>query len=140
MILPIQLISNYNQALCLYCHWATDVLYSSEYNQIISSNIDWLNKASIYCSSCKEIFEVYYSQITDFGNAINESSVLAFFFSCGGKSIFYRCAEDHFLIMDNIPLDWNTIIHSAIKIPKFTIDFSNKEKLHNKILTYLTFS
>lgn len=83
---------------------------------------------TLYCVDCRETFEIHSHQSDE-----GETTYSGFTFSCKGYSIFYNYIESYFDISDNKG-------KHIVAIPSFSVDFSDKEKLHEKLKTYITFS
>jgi hypothetical protein len=117
---------------CLYCNSDFDIELSGDY---IGGSSSMLNVDILSCRNCHEQFE-----ITSIDEADN---VIAFAFTCkgivirnvyhlqsfilGGKELLYG------IISSSYPENPNYI-------PEFNIDFSDKNKLYEKLKTYLIFS
>lgn len=82
------------------------------------------------CTQCFEMFEIHMS----------DDKRESFFFSC--DDIYARCFATWFVISTDERLQYKKfgIIAPSVKIPPFPIDFSDKQKLHSKLKTYIIFS
>lgn len=84
------------------------------------------------CTQCREIFEIHKKSDEE----------VSFLFSCNG--IYVRCVFDveNFFVSTNSDLLYSKsgLTTPTVEIPRFVIDFSDKEKLHNKLRIYIIFS
>lgn len=96
---------------------------------LISFNVDILT-----CLSCQEKFEIHW-----WGE--DEPKIVNFVFSCKDICVFYNL-ENNYCLIGNEDLLWKShkSMHGKQRITIFIPDFSNKEKLHNKLKVYLIFS
>lgn len=123
---------------CLYCNAEFDsnaisISSNSSYltykmklgiiNNVVRSDIE-----TLYCVDCKETFEIYSHQSDD-----GETHYTGFNFTCKKLSIKCKYIESIFDISDLKG-------ERHVTIPSFNPDFSDKDKLHEKLKTYLIFS
>lgn len=82
------------------------------------------------CIECSEMFEIHQE----------DQENVSFLFSCNG--VYVRYLNSQFLVATDDELRYRKKGMSAshVVIPSFPIDFSDKEKLHQKLKTYLLFS
>lgn len=83
---------------------------------------------TFYCGNCKENF-----QIRSLQNYDSETIYTGFNFTCRELSVFYNYLES---VIDINELKGKHIV----AIPSFDPDFSDKDKLHEKLRTYIIFS
>ena len=83
---------------------------------------------TLYCVDCKEKFEIHSHQ-----NDMGETTYTGFTFTCKGFEVFVNYIES---IIDISDLKGKH--HTAI--PSFDPDFSDRDKLYEKLKTYLIFS
>jgi transcription elongation factor Elf1 len=113
---------------CLYCSFAfTD--------DSLDLKSDWLpgtslkaDKEILTCSNCKERFEIHSLQGDD---GITEYT--GFTFTCKEFRVFFNYIEDYFDISGKRD-------KHIVAIPSFTVNFSDKNKLYEKLKTYTIFS
>lgn len=110
---------------CLYCNSYTDINFVSERPPRTSLVLE---KEELTCSKCGEFFIIHYIQ-----NSLAETEYDGFTFTCNDYSVYYNYIESYFDISD---LNKKHIT----AIPAFEVNFSDKEKLYNKLKTYLIFS
>src|SRR5580698_876428 len=113
-----------NEPKCLYCNSDVDTGLSSEYlmNTGIRANVETLT-----CKKCKETFQIYSTQGLD-----GITTIGGFAFSCKKLRVFFSYLKSNFYISKR----GNDITN----IPSFTVDFSDKKKLYEKLKTYIVFS
>jgi hypothetical protein len=84
------------------------------------------------CLRCQEVFEIHKK----------DDEEVSFLFSCNG--VYVRCIFDEadFFVSTSSDLLYskNGLTTPTVQIPRFVIDFSDKEKLHNKLRVYIIFS
>jgi hypothetical protein len=113
---------------CLYCNANVDCHLSSEW---ISKGTSLRNDVeSIVCQKCKEVFYIHSWQGDD-----GHTEYSGFTFTCKDLSIFFNYIESYFDISKN-----GKKKEHITTIPSFTIDFSHKDKLYEKLKTYIVFS
>lgn len=121
---------------CLYCNSNFD-LNAMSISSSSGSSLRHLNPAAImtrydtetlYCIDCKETFKIHSHQNDD-----GETTYTGFTFTCKGYNVFFSYIESYFDISE---LKGNHIT----AIPSFDPDFSDKDKLYEKLKTYLVFS
>lgn len=124
-----------NVPYCLYCGAAFDtnaisIRSSSAYiNQKMGHpHIMRSDAETLYCVDCKEKFEIYSHQKDD-----GETEYTGFTFTCNGLDVFCIYASSTFEIS-------NLKGEHVIAIPAFEPDFTDRNKLHEKLRTYLLFS
>lgn len=121
---PHELIGQ-DEPKCLYCHSDVDISSSSQW--LPGSNLR-SDTEGLDCRKCKECFWIHSTQGD---NAVTE--ITGFTFSCKDFFVFFNYIEDYFDVKDK-----NRKFLFAI--PSFSVDFSDKKKLHEKLKTYLLFS
>ena len=111
---------------CLYCGGSFTIEGFGEHN------IPHLNYFvdTYICNECHEFFEIH----------LGNDKRVSFFFSC--NDIYVRCLMYSFFISKDKRLQYNLLglVAPNIMIPIFPVDFSDKEKLTNKLKTYIIFS
>lgn len=109
---------------CLYCKSDLDTGLSSEYlmSTGIRSDVETLT-----CKKCRETFQIYSTQGLD-GTTV----IAGFAFSCKKLRVFLSYLKSDFYISKRG--------NDITTIPSFTVDFSDKKKLHEKLKTYIIFS
>jgi hypothetical protein len=120
---------------CLYCNSRCDIEQDGGF---VAGMISLMQEVQILkCFNCKEKFEVHW--IDDAGTV----TYLEFVFSCKDIVVVNRYAENNFYIVDKKHL-YNSKRPSGLPvtnpIPQFTVDFSDKKKLYEKLRTYRVFS
>jgi hypothetical protein len=83
---------------------------------------------TLYCVDCMETFEIHSHQSDE-----GETTYTGFTFSCKNYSVFNNYIEDYFDISDRKG-------KHLFAIPSFTVNFSDKNKLYEKLKTYTIFS
>lgn len=121
---PHKLIDKY-EPKCLYCYSDVDVSSSSQWlpNTNLRSDTETLT-----CRKCKESFWIHSLQGDDGRTEIN-----GFTFSCNDFWVFFNYPESYFDVKDK----GRNYLYA---IPAFPLDFSDREKLCQKLKTYLIFS
>lgn len=121
---PHELIDQ-DEPKCLYCYSNVDVTLSSSWIPSINLRADI---ETLTCRKCKESFWIHSLQGDDGVTEIN-----GFTFSCKDFWLFFNYIEEYFEVKDK---------HRKylFAIPSFPLDFSDKEKLYQKLKTYLVFS
>lgn len=110
---------------CLYCNSDFDLNLKSEWIPNTALKAD---KEILTCRKCKEVFEIHSLQGGD-GN----TEYVGFTFSCKKFRVFFNYIESYFDISDENG-------KHIIAIPSFQVNFSDKNKLYEKLKTYLVFS
>jgi hypothetical protein len=122
---------------CLYCNVDFDTnamsIKSSSGSSLMhlmpgKSFMTRYDTETLYCVDCKDVFEIHSYQNDD-----GETTYTGFSFTCNGLNIFVNYIES---IIDISDLKGEH--HTAI--PSFNPDFSDKNKLYEKLKTYLLFS
>lgn len=120
---------------CLYCNAEFDtnaisIRSSSSYvmQKLGMSNIVRSDAETLYCVDCRETFEIYSHQSDD-----GETHYTGFNFTCKGLSVEYKYIESTLYIT-------NLKGEHTISIPAFVPNFSDRDKLYEKLKTYLVFS
>lgn len=115
---------------CLYCQSDFDIKLDSD-GRTYSVEI-------LTCRKCCEVFEIHSEE-----DPITYSKILAFVFSCNKIYVRHSYEEDVFHI-GNFRMQFKFRNKGGAgkytTIPSFNIDFSDKEKIFNKLKTYLVFS
>ena len=119
-----ELISRYDPR-CLYCDSGIFFELKSEWLPNTSLKVD---VEILTCQKCKEVFKIHSLQGGDGKTEYN-----GFTFTCKGYRVFFNYIESYFDISDEKG-------KHIVAIPSFTVDFSDKTKLYDKIKTYLIFS
>jgi hypothetical protein len=110
---------------CLYCHSGIVYELKSEWLPATPLKID---VELISCNKCKEVFKIHSIQGADGHTEYNGMT-----FTCKGYHVFFNYIESYFDISDEKG-------KHIVAIPSFTVDFSDKSKLYEKLKTYLIFS
>lgn len=120
---------------CLYCNVEIDtnamsIRSSSGYvaYKLGQANIARSDAETLYCVDCRETFEIYSNQ-----NDAGETTYSGFNFTCKNLSVFCDYNKSCFDI-SNLKGTQRTTI------PSFDLDFSDRNKLREKLKTYLVFS
>lgn len=121
---PHELIDK-DEPKCLYCYRDVDISSSSQWLPGTNLRAD---TETLTCRKCKESFWIHSVQGDD-----GVTKIDGFTFSCKNFWVFYNYVEDYFDVKDK-----NRKFLFAI--PSFPIDFSNRDKLYEKLKTYLLFS
>lgn len=110
---------------CLYCHSGIVYELKSEWlpNTSLKADVE-----IITCQKCKEVFKIHSLQG---GDGATEYTGMTF--SCRDYRVFFNYIESYLSIFD----DKGKYI---VSIPSFIVDFSDKDKLYEKLKTYLIFS
>jgi len=139
MSLPTHELVDPEDPRCLYCNFFCDVELKGEWIARSSNRYD---VEVLTCRKCKEIFEIHSIQTVD-----GETSINTFVFTCGDYCIQHVYAGKTFWVGGHgllyNSLDNQMATHSeepTVKLPAFYVDFSDKEKLSEKLRTYLVFS
>lgn len=127
---------------CLYCDNDCDVNFNGEY--IAGSSIQY-NVDILICQKCKEVFEIHSEQ----QSVEDQTEYLGFSFTCKQYYVYYAYKSGEFHLGKNtesftaiknpINFIWWRVAHSTV-LPWFEVSFSDKEKLYNKLKTYILFS
>jgi hypothetical protein len=128
--------------VCLYCGSQCDTKFSGEL--LPRSNYQY-NVDILTCQACGEVFEIHAKQ-----SAEGETQYLAFSFTCkdyyvycgyNDKSLYIgKNPESLFDEAGNFPDFIIGLSVAAVILPKFQVNFSNKNKLFEKLKTYIIFS
>lgn len=104
---------------CLYCNTTCIVDQESEWSRAFK-----VTKTSKWsCYFCKETFII---------KGIEDEDPDSLSFTCKDITVYVRYKVNDIVISKKIT--------DLVTIPNFNIDFSDKEKLYNKLSTYLLFS
>jgi len=121
---------------CLYCNGQCSVSLEG-YKAPMGCSDD---REILTCTLCKEVFTIFSIQSIE-----GETIYYGFSFSCQDITVFYEYKNKNFGLFSQKTKsivdehgDMEDI--SPTEVPIFEIDFSNKNKLHNKLKTYLLFS
>lgn len=112
---------------CLYCNSATDLSLSLKSEWLPNTSLK-VDVEVIACQKCNEEFKIHSLQGGDGNTEYN-----GFTFTCKSYRVFFNYIEDYFDISDKKG-------KYIVAIPSFTVDFSDKDKLFDKLKTYLVFS
>jgi hypothetical protein len=115
------------QPKCLYCDSDCEVEHEGEW--VPPAFNCTYDRDIIICSSCKEKFEIHESQAAD-----GDTKQVGFGFTCKIYFVFFNYPENYFDLYQNQDRKYITTI------PPFEVDFSDINKLYNKIKTYILFS
>lgn len=107
---------NYNRPECLYCKSICEAESGGEAAMVVTS---------YDCKSCGDYFSII---------SIAGSKELQF--TCKEYCLLYQEGDSHFEIYNT---DWASH-EDKVPIPMFDIDFSNRERLYEKLKTYLIFA
>jgi len=110
---------------CLYCN--SEIVYELKSEWLPNTSLK-ADAEILTCQKCKEVFKIHSLQG---GDGVTEYTGMTF--SCKGYRIFNSYIESYFSIFDDKG-------KHIVTIPSFVVDFSNKNKLYEKIKTYLIFS
>ena len=123
---------------CLYCRVKFDFnamsISSSSHGSAshltpsLRSYMMRYDREALYCVDCKEKFEILSNQSDE-----GEATYTGFIFTCKGFEVFYDYVQSTIDISD-----LKGEHHTAI--PSFDPDFSDRDRLHEKLKTYLVFS
>ncbi len=116
---------------CLFCQSETNVDVSSNWD----NRYGRMDTETLTCRSCKEIFVIHSNQDTS-----GETRCTGFAFSCKGVLIYYDYDSNKFWIGNHQKNYKSLFVSEPTIIPYFSVDFSDKNKLHEKLKTYLIFS
>lgn len=111
--------------VCLYCGAQCEVFLSA--TQLPHSSL-MEDQESLTCISCKEEF-----MISSLQNPEGDTNYTGFTFTCQDYLVFVNYLEDYFEIKDKNG-------KYIIALPSFNVDFSDKNKLREKLKTYIIFS
>lgn len=116
---------------CLYCNGSCDLHMDGE---IILTTLSY-EVQSLRCRRCHETFEIHW--VDDNG----ETKYLGFTFTCGSLTV-HNLYDKGFCIggKELLYSQWQAAAPEFNYIEKFNVDFSNKNKLYEKLKTYLIFS
>ena len=109
---------------CLYCN--SEIFYELKSEWLPNTSLK-VDSEILTCQKCKEEFKIHSLQGGD-GN----TEYTGFTFSCKEYSVFFNYIEDYFDVKQHDKY--------AFAIPSFIVDFSDKNKLYEKLKTYLIFS
>jgi hypothetical protein len=114
-------IINSDHPACLYCN--------KEISAIETSN-KWAGsfqkrEMKLYCDSCDEFFTL---------SGLEDEDADYLKFTCKSITVHVHFNTNYIL------LDKNNDFENATQIVKFEMNFSDKEKLYNKLSTYIIFS
>lgn len=116
--MSIEQIQNiiYNRPECLYCKSICEITSGGE---------AMMSMTSYDCKSCGDYF-----------SNISAANIRELQFTCKEFCIFYEIGSAIFQIYNT---DSSTD-DKRVSIPRFDIDFSDREKLYEKLKTYLVFA
>lgn len=124
---------------CLYCNTECNIGKDGEFIMRGSESYD---VDLLTCRSCNEVFEIHSMQHADGTTEYN-----AFLFSCKELCIFCSYITNEFYIGNHRDMPYAGYYDLILQakrwktcLPSFEVDFSNKDKLYEKIKTYLLFS
>lgn len=112
--------------VCLYC--GTRCVITLSGTRLSTGQIE--DHDILQCQKCRETFRVDSIQSPE-----GETTYTGFQFTCKRLRINYKYQDEKFSISD-----LNDRNKEAVVIPVFEVDFSDKNKLHEKIKTYILFS
>jgi hypothetical protein len=118
---------------CLYCNSDVDV----------DLRLTWISGRqpgrgdieTLSCRQCKEMFRIYSNQDT-----LGETNILGFMFSCNKIFIYHHYNSDTIFLGRDDRIYSSALDPNPTHFPAFTMNFSDKKKLHSKLQTYLVFS
>lgn len=126
-----------NFPCCFYCGTEFDLnamslSSSSGYAAYLAGgmNIARTDRETLFCVDCKERFEIHSNQQND-----GETIYTGFIFTCKGLEVYCNYEKATF---DISSLEDRQGRSTAI--PEFEPDFTDRDKLHTKLRTYLVFS
>lgn len=122
---------------CLYCNSRCDIEMDGGF---VAGMISLTQEVQVLtCFKCKEVFEVHWVDDSQTGIV----TYLDFVFSCDDIVVINRYGEETFYIVDKKYLYRRSRPNGLAvshPIPQFTVDFSDKKKLYEKLKTYRVFS
>jgi hypothetical protein len=114
---PLHKLFNPDDPICLYCNSECDVNGFGEAMAVVDTYT---------CRQCKEEFEIF-----------SVGEIRGFNFTCNGISVHHNYPTNQFGIK-RITKEKSSL--DLVWLPEFEVNFSEKEKLHRRLLTYLIFS
>ena len=114
-----------DESKCLYCN--SEIFYELKSVWLPNTSMK-ADKEILTCQKCKETFAIHSLQGGD-----GITKYIGFTFSCKNYRVFFNYVESYFDINDKSGAH-------IVAIPSFTVDFSDKNKLYDKLKTYLIFS
>jgi DNA-directed RNA polymerase subunit RPC12/RpoP len=114
-----------NEPKCLYCN--SEIFYELKSDWLPNTSLK-VDSEIITCHKCKEEFKIHSLQGSD-----GVTEYTGFTFTCKSYCVFFNYIESYFDISDKKG-------KHIVAIPSFTVDFSDKNKLYDKLKTYLIFS
>lgn len=112
---------------CPYCHGDFRIDATGEHDGMspFTRLVD-----TYRCVECGEVFEIHQE----------DQKIVSFLFSCNG--IYVRCLVDQFVITTDDRLQYRKLGLTAphILLPAFSVILADKDKLYQKLKTYLIFS
>ena len=122
---------------CLYCRSQLQIESSGEWvaNSKVIQEVEKLT-----CPKCEEHFEIYSIQ-----DDTSETHYESFTFTCKDIAVFYHYTNKNFIIGNHKLLftsltDFAFSLIGTNNVPVFEVDFSDKNKLYNKLKIYVLFS
>lgn len=118
---------------CLYCQNDCVVGYSGEKAPMGCT----VNVETLTCFECPAVFEIHSIQSSD-----GETSYTSFVFTCKSLCVVNNYSSSTFRIGDR-DLLWGEVRQhpkTPVDTEVFEVDFSDKNKLYDKLKLYLTFS
>jgi hypothetical protein len=120
--------------ICLYCKGRCNIALGGD---VLSSRT--IDIETLTCQECGEVFTISSTQSLD-----GETTYTEFSFSCKKMNVHHEYASEKFSIFDHSKpvMDENGIAKdiAGIQIPAFEADFSDKDRLHDKLRIYILFS
>jgi hypothetical protein len=121
---------------CLYCGFFVDIELKGEW--IARSSIRY-DVEVLTCRKCKEVFEIHSMQGYD-----GETEISGFVFTCKELCVQYSYNHPYFRVGEHNllyqSLDQQASAKGGTEVLAFPVEFSDKEKLWEKLRTYLIFS
>lgn len=131
--MKVQDLLNQDHPQCLYCSSALEIKVVSD-----AASFPIYNSVTIYtCTVCKEIFEIS-TAYSDLNEEFNTESIASIGLSCNDISILINYIDNICYISHN--MKHHDRLSYLVSVPIFELDFSNKDKLYQKLKTYLLFS
>lgn len=135
-LIKLHELINREDPRCLYCNYKCDFKMDGRASTV--ANPDSYFVEILTCIKCKEIFEIHgwddTAQITDFVFTCKKIVVLNKYPQSSGVAVGFNIGNRTNLWPQMFGGD------ATINVAPFDIDFSDKNKLHKKLKTYLVFS
>lgn len=143
-MLPTHELIDRDEPRCLYCNGDCDIKQDGLSISTWSPHTNTYEVQILTCRKCQEVFEIHWYDHE------GEVTYHAFAFTCKDLLVFYMYPRDtvteaSFAIetRKNLYEKWKDDARKMPRknrVPPFPVDFSNKEKLWEKLKTYIIFS